>query len=82
MEKEYKMTITDFVKTNTQIISMLAMQFKIFDIGRDGTPCVFDSTKDAFSTFVYYCDYEIDHWFYYSDGKEKAYWIFIDGGED
>lgn len=76
------MTVADFVKTNTQILTMCHLDFKLFNINREGNPLVFDSTKDSFHDFVYYCDRDIDHWFYYNDGKEKAFWLYIDGDDD
>ena len=79
--REYKMTVNDFVKTNTQIMSFCPIGLKIFNVGRDGEPCVFDSTKDSFDTFIHYCEYEIDHWFYTIDpkgGPEKAFYVYID----
>lgn len=75
------MTVVDFVKTNTQILSSCHLDFKLFNINRSDL-CVFDSKKSTFNEFLYYCDREIDHWFYYSDGTEKAFWLYIDGDDD
>jgi hypothetical protein len=72
------MTVVDFVKTNTQILSNCPIGLKIFNIGRDGTPCVFDSEKDEFSVFRYCCAYDIDHWYYVTKGAEKYYCLYID----
>ena len=85
---EDKMTVNAFVKTNTHIMSGCPIGLKIFDISRDGKPCVFDSTKDSFEKFTYYSEYEIDHWCYtiYPKGEpesenfreEKAFYAYIE----
>ena len=72
------MTVVDFVKTNTQILSSCPIGIKIFNAGRDDTPCVFNSEEDKFSTFRCYCDYDIDHWYYFNNGTEKCYYLYID----
>ena len=71
------MTVVDFVKTNTQILSSCPIGIKIFNTGRDGTPCVFNSEEDKFSTFRCYCDHDIDHWYYLNNGTEKCYDLYI-----
>ena len=72
------MTVVDFVKTNTQILSSCYIGIKIFNAGRDGTPCVFNSEEDKFSAFRVYCNYDIDHWYYFSNGTERCYYLYID----
>ena len=72
------MTVVDFVKTNTQILSNCPIGIKNFNIGRDDTPCVFNSEKDEFSTFRNYCVYDIDHWYYFNNGTEKCYYLYIE----
>lgn len=72
------MTVVDFVKTNTQILSSCPIGIKIFNSCRDDTPCVFNSDTDKFSTFRYYCDHDIDHWYYVNNGTEKYFCLYID----
>lgn len=76
------MTVVDFVKTNTQILKMGGIPIKIFNINREGNPLVFGSNVNTFADFTYYCHYEIDHWFYFNDGTEKAFYLYIDGDDD
>ena len=71
------MKIIDFVKTNTQILSSSPIGIKIFNMDRDDTPCVFDSEEDKFSTFCHYCHYDIDRWYYFNNGTEKCYYLYI-----
>lgn len=72
------MTVVDFVKTNTQILSSCPIGIKIFNIGRDDIPCVFNSEEDKFLTFRCYCDHNIDHWYYFNNGTERCYYLYID----
>ena len=72
------MTVVDFVKTNTQILSSCHLGLKLFNVSKDDIPCVFDSEEDKFSTFLRYCDHDIDHWYYFNNGTEKCYYIYIE----
>lgn len=75
------MTVLELLQPNHQIWSCEGrIGFKLFNVSRSGSPCVFDSSKDSFKDFLIQCQYPVTRWFYH--GGEKIYYIDIDGDDD
>ena len=75
------MTVLELLQPNHQIWSCEGrIGFKLFNVSRSGSPCVFDSSKDSFKDFLIQCYYPVTRWFYH--GGEKIYYIDIAGDDD